>query len=226
METAGLITDRPLTEREVAAERLAQRLDRPVGLLGVFALGLWLVEPVMQERTALTFLVDLVWIGVAVVFVVEFGARLVAATSTTSFLRKHWWELALVALPFLRFLRAARAARAARGMSAAVRSSRRAGDQLQSRLTWLVLVTSVVALSSARLLVDYGGYRGSYADAIHDSAMSTLTGSALGLPDGFAQVVEVLLAVYSAVVIATIAGALGAFFLTQRESDRGVSAND
>ena len=140
---------RPLTDTELAADRITRRLDRPVGLLGVFALGLWLFEPFTTDREVLTFLVDATWAIVALVFVAEFSTRMIAAQNTWLFIRKHWWELALVALPFLRFLRAARAARAARGMAAAVRSSRRAGEQLQSRLTWLVLVTTVVALCQA-----------------------------------------------------------------------------
>ena len=43
--------------------------------------------------------------------------------------------------------------------------------------------------------------------------MATVTGASLGVSDGFAQVLEILLAAYSAVIIATIAGALGAYFL-------------
>jgi voltage-gated potassium channel len=210
--------ERPLTDREVAAERLALRLDRPVAYLGVLALGLWLIEPFTNERDLLTFAVDVTWLCVAIVFVVEFGARLVAAPATWPFLRRHWWEVGLVALPFLRFLRAARAARGARGMAAAVRSSQRAGQQLQSRLVWLLIVTAVVALASGRLLWEYGGYHGSYADALHDAAMSTLTGAALGLPHAFAQVLEIALAAYSAVIIATIAGSIGAYFLESRSN--------
>lgn len=208
--------DRLPTQREIAADRIAQRLDRPVGYLGIFALALWLVEPFTKARDLLTIAVDVVWVFVAVIFVVEFTARMVAAPATWPFLRKHWWEVGLVALPFLRFLRAVRAGRAARGMAVAVRSSRRAGEQLQSRLTWLLIITFVIAMSAARLLWEYGGYGGSYADAIHDAALSTLTGSALGLPHAFAQGLEVVLAAYSAVIIATIAGTIGAYFLATR----------
>jgi voltage-gated potassium channel len=215
-------------DRELAAHRLAVRLDRPITWLGVFALGLWLVEPFISERHVLSTIVDFVWGAVALAFVIEFLARVTAAEGKLQFIREHWWELGLVALPFLRFLRVARAARAARGMAAAVRSSHRAGQQLQSRLTWLLVITAVVSVSSARLLVDYGGYKRSYADAMHDAALSTLTGTALGLTHPFAQVLEIVLAVYSAVIIATVAGTVGAFFLAQRpapEAAEGASGS-
>ncbi len=43
--------------------------------------------------------------------------------------------------------------------------------------------------------------------------MSTVTGATFGVPGVLAEVLEVVLAVYSAIIIATIAGALGAYFL-------------
>ena len=52
-----------------------------------------------------------------------------------------------------------------------------------------------------------------YATALHDTAMATVTGDALQAEGGPARVVEVLLATYSGVVFATLAGSLGAYFL-------------
>ena len=46
--------------------------------------------------------------------------------------------------------------------------------------------------------------------------MSTVTGASLGSAYAFAQVLEIVLGVYSAVIIATIAGALGAYFIQAR----------
>jgi len=162
--------------------------------------------------------IDIVWLAITVAFLVEFMARAVVAPETWPFLRKHWWELGLVALPFLRFLRALRAGRAGRGIASAVKSSQRAGERLRSRLTHLVVITAVVACAAGRLLWEYGGYDRSYADALHDSAMATLTGSVLGPPHAFAQILEIVLAGYSVVIIATVAGSLGAFFLEPRSS--------
>jgi voltage-gated potassium channel len=80
-------------------------------------------------------------------------------------------------------------------------------------LTLLLVVTAVVACAAGRLLWEFGGYRSSYPDALHDAAMSTVTGAALGSEHVLAQVLEIVLGVYSAVIIATIAGSLGAYFV-------------
>lgn len=180
---------------------------------------LWLGEPFVPDTDALRLAVDLVWVAIAIAFLVEFTVRAFVAPELGPFLRRHWWELGLIVLPFLRFLRALRAARAGRGITAAVLSTRSAGQGLRNRLFVLLLVTALVSAAGGRLLWEFGGYRSSYADAIHDSAMSTVTGSTLGNPGAFAQVLEVFLAVYSAVIIATIAGALGAFFLEGRRAE-------
>jgi len=205
--------NRDPTQRELRANEVAQRLDRPIGFLGIGALGLWLAEPSTTSQEGLSFLVDVAWIVITIAFAVEFAARMIVAPRTWSFLQKHWWELALVALPFLRVLRAGRAGR---GLASAVRSSRHAGEKLRSRLTHLVIITVVVALAAGRLLWEFGGYRSSYANALHDSAMATLTGSSLGQAHAFAQFLEIVLAAYSVVIIATVAGSLGAFFLEPR----------
>jgi voltage-gated potassium channel len=215
------------TERELIADRIARRLDRPVGLLGVVALALWLLEPFVVHRHGLNLLLDLVWSLIAVTFVAEFVARVVVAPRTWPFLRIHWWEVALIVLPFLRFTRALRSARAGRGVASATQSSRRASQHLQSRLTLLMISTAAVAISAGRVLWEYGGYGHSYARAVHDAAMTTLTGSSLGSANGFAQVPEIFLAAYSAVIIATVAGSLGAYFLqshAERVATRHASA--
>lgn len=223
MATPSFLQRAP-TEREILANQIAQRLDRPVGFLGILALILWLAEPLTKSQPTLTFFIDVAWLGILVVFLVEFLARVVVAPETWPFLRAHGWELCLVALPFLRFLRVVRVGRAGRGMASAVHSSRRAGEKLQSRLTLLLIITVVVASAAGRLLWEFGGYGHSYADALHDSAMATLTGSSLGQPHAFAQSLEVVLAAYSVVIIATVAGTLGAFLLeprTDRPTKRG-----
>lgn len=72
---------------------------------------------------------------------------------------------------------------------------------------------------SSQLLYVSGSYQ-RYGDALHQAAMSTVTGSELTAAGGFARLLEVLLAVYSVAVFATLAGAVGAFFL------RGSSAEE
>lgn len=68
--------------------------------------------------------------AVWVVFVGEFAFRLYLAPCRAVFLRRNWWQLIFLAVPFLRFLRlfwVLRTARVGRLLSAAVRGSRSAG---------------------------------------------------------------------------------------------------
>jgi voltage-gated potassium channel len=57
-----------------------------------------------------------------------------------------------------------------------------------------------------------------YGRALHGAALATVTGEPLAADGAVARVLEVVLAIYSVVVFATLAGALGAFFLQKRGS--------
>jgi voltage-gated potassium channel len=87
--------------------------------------------------------------------------------------------------------------------------------QLSGRIGWLGVVTGVVVLASSQLLYVLEAYS-SYGEALHAAALATVTGEPLTAAGGVARLVEVVLAVYSVVVFATLAGALGAFFLERR----------
>ena len=100
-------------------------------------------------------------------------------------------------------------------ISAAVRGSRSAGRLLSSRIGWLAAVTGVVVLAGSQLLYVGGAYT-DYAPALHQAALATVTGQPLTAEGGLARVLEVVLAVCSVAVFATLAGALGAYFLDHR----------
>ena len=117
-------------------------------------------EPFTSSVAVLDIVVNLVWIVIALAFLAEFVVRTIVAPETWVFLRKHWWEVGLIALPFLRFLRVLRAGRAGRGIASAVHSSRSAGARLRSRLTSLVVVTTVVGSAGGPTVVGVGGYQG------------------------------------------------------------------
>jgi voltage-gated potassium channel len=127
------------------------------------------------------------------------------------------------ALQALRVWRTARLARFGGVLSAGVRGSRSAGRLLSSRIGWLTAVTAVVILVSSQLLFISGSYS-SYIEALHDAAMSTITGTELGARDGLARLLQVLLAIYSVAVFATLAGSIGAYFL-RREPDKDNAKN-
>ncbi|HSM01966.1 MAG TPA: hypothetical protein VK960_05950, partial [Acidimicrobiia bacterium] len=111
----------------------------------------------------------------------------------------------------IRFLRAGRV------LSSAVRSSRSARRVLGSRVGWLAVVSAITALGSSQLLYEFEVYE-RYGDALHAAALATITGEPFAQLDGFAKVLEVVLAAYSVVVFAALAATLGAYFLERNKS--------
>ena len=65
-----------------------------------------------------------------------------------------------------------------------------------------------------------------YAVALHDAAYATVTGEPLSADTGLARVMELVLATYSVVVFAALAGMLGAYFVQSRGADAHDGALD
>ena len=178
-------------------------------------LGEQFARPGSTVSTVLTVVGWVLW----TVFVVEFVARMVVAPSTSQFLKRNWWQVLFLVLPFLRILRLVRALRVLRTgrvLSSAVRSSRSVRQVLGGRIAWLAVVSAITILASSQLLYAFAGYD-SYGDALHAAALAAITGEPLGRPDPFARILEVVLAIFSVVVFATLAGSVGAYFLRNSE---------
>jgi voltage-gated potassium channel len=210
------------------AEGLARRLDKPMGILGLVFVLVVLGQSLAEEPWLVTALTVFGWLAWAV-FVAEFVYRAVSARDKRRFWTRNWWQLIFLAIPFLRFFRAltflrfARVARVARVggvLSAAVRGSRSAGRLLSGRIGWLVAVTGVVILAASQLLYVLGSYD-DYVVALYDAALATVSGEPLSADGGLARVLDVVLAVYSVAVFATVAGALGAYFLDRNRPASG-----
>jgi voltage-gated potassium channel len=213
------ITRRSHPERERWAEELLDRLTPVMSVLGILFLLVVLGEQLAREHSALSTVMTVVSWSLWAVFVVEFVARTVVAPDTGRFLRRNWWQLLFLVLPFLRFLRLVRTLRllrTGRVLSSAVRSSRSARSVLGSRVGWLGAVSAITVLGSSQLLYELGDFA-RYGDALHAAALATVTGEPLAQPGAFARTLEVLLAVFSVVVFATLAGSLGAYFLETRQ---------
>ncbi len=208
-------------EREELAERIADRLDIPITAAGVVFLLLVLVETISAPQGGIgTVFAVASWVLWAL-FVAEFLVRLVIAPSTSTFLRRNWWQLIFLAVPALRFVRALRvlrAARVGRVLSSAVRSTRTAGRKLSSRLAALGVVTLVVVLATSQLLFELGEYD-SYADALDDAALATISGEPFFPEHAALRVVQIVVVAYSVVVFAALAGTMGAFLLERRDDD-------
>ncbi|MDQ3576398.1 MAG: hypothetical protein M3381_02595 [Actinomycetota bacterium] len=111
-----------------------------------------------------------------------------------------------------------RAVRITGVLTAAVRGSRSAGRLLSNRVAWLAVPTGVVVLASSQLMLLAGAYT-DYADALHEAALVTITGTPLTGDGGFARALEVVLSVYSVAVFATLAGAFGAFCIGGQQKE-------
>lgn len=213
----GADPPRPLTPGEQRAERLALALDGPVTVAGFVFLLVVLADtatPPGPLSQVWTFVSWLLW----ALFVVEFAARLVVARSTVAFLRRNWWQIIFLAVPFLRFLRSlSRAARLARVSSSSVRSTRTAGAKLGSRLAWLASLTVSVVLLGTNLLYELGTV-GSMPDALHAAALATVAGEPVAGARGWARAVEIGLILWSTIGFAALAGAAGAFFVERHSS--------
>ena len=213
-------------ERERAAETIADRLDGPMTALGIVFVLMVIAETVIAPGgalgTAFTIVGWLLW----ATFVAEFIVRMVVAPSTGTFLRRNWWQVVFLVLPFLRFarivarLRLRPVVRAGRVVSSTVRGTRIAGRELSGRAAWLLTVTAIVILTSSQLLYEFAGYT-SYALALHDAAYATVTGEPLSSQATVARVMELVLAAYSVIVFAALAGMLGAYFMQSRAPQEG-----
>jgi voltage-gated potassium channel len=190
-----------------------------MGVLGLVFVLVVLGQSLAREAWLVTTLTVVGWVAWAI-FVAEFAYRALSARDKGRFWTRNWWQLIFLALPFLRFARALtllRAARVGGVLSAAVRGSRSAGRLLSGRIGWLTAVTGVVVLATSQLLYVLGAYD-SYGPALYDVALATVSGEPLSADGGLARFLDVALAVYSVAVFATVAGALGAYFL-----DRGAT---
>lgn len=210
----------PPSERMEVAEDLAARLDRPMGFLGVLFLFVALGQLLVTEPGWTRILSITGWVFWAI-FVAEFLLRAYLAGFQAAFWRRNWWQVIFLLLPFLRFFRALRAVRALRVtrvarvggiVSAGVRGSRSAGRLLSNRIGWLAAVTIVVILAASQLLYVMESQT-DYTTALYEAALATITGSGITTEDPFSKVLQLVLAVYSVGVFATLAGSLGAFFL-------------
>jgi voltage-gated potassium channel len=218
--TGVTVVHRSEVEREIWADELLDRLTPVMSALSVVFVLVVIGESLATSGSTLSLGLTVAGWLIWLVFVAEFVARLVIAPKTVKFLKRNWWQVAFLVLPFLRILRLLRTIRflrAGRVLSSAVRSSRSARQVLGSRVAWLAVVSAIVALGSSLLLYEFEVFD-QYGDALHAAALATITGIPIGQSDGFAKLLDVVLAAYSVVVFAALAATLGAYFLGRQES--------
>jgi voltage-gated potassium channel len=204
--------------RQEWAEELLDRLTPIMSALAVLFLLVVFAEAMADAGTALAGGLSAAGWLLWAVFVAEFLFQVWVAPDTSAFLSKNWWQVVFLVLPFLRILRlfwAFRILRTGRVLSSAVRSSRSARGLVGSRVGWMAVISAITILGSSQLLYEFDVYP-NYGDALHAAALAAITGEPLNQDDGFARLLEVVLALFSLVVFAALAGTVGAFFLDKR----------
>ncbi len=209
------LRDKPATDREALAQRIAEHMDGPMTALGLIFLLLVLAETLIQPRGALglafTAASWILWLA----FAAEFVVRATVAPSTTAFLKRNWWQLLFLLLPFLRFARVLarlKIGRLGRVVSSSVRSGRGARANLSSRLGWLAAVTLIVILAVSQIAFEFGDFP-DYGRALYDVAIATIVGEPVGSRSPVVLLINVALGLYSVIVFAALAATLGAFFV-------------
>ncbi len=210
--------ERETRQREALVDRIEKRAAPIAAALGIVFLLVVIGENLATPRTWLATAFVVTGWGIWAFFVGEFVLRLVIAPSKGRFLRRNWWQVLFLVLPFLRFLqivRIARVARAGRIVSSAVRGTRSAGDTLRGRLAWIGAVHVIVVLASSQLLFEFTDVA-PYGEALYRSALAASSGQPIRAASGVAKVLDVVLSLYSIVFFASAAATFGAYLLEQR----------
>jgi voltage-gated potassium channel len=222
------------TARERLAGVVERRLDIPMAVLALvwtIFVGYELVAP-PDQRGVLTLAGNVIW----VVFILEFLMKLGLSGHPIRFLRRRWPSVLFLLLPFLRIFRVFRAIRALRVLPAArvIGSSYRAVGTaqglLEGRIAFLLATTAIAVVSGGQLLflLERGrdGGVGSLGDALWWSANLSISGNAVFEPvTWFGRTIALVLSAYAVVVFASVAAALGAYFVESR-AERAAAEDD
>lgn len=211
--------------RERLAGVVERRLDPLMAVLAIvwaLFLGYELVAPT-EQRTVLATISNVIW----VVFLVEFVLKLAISGHPLRFLRRRWPSVLFLALPALRALRLLRSLRALRVLPAArvlgssYRAVGTATTLLQGRIGLLAAMTGIAILSGGQLLfvLERGHSDGvaSLGDALWWAANTATTGTLVFEPVTLpGRLLSIVLSAFAMVVFASLAAALGAFFVESR----------
>ncbi len=220
--------DRSEDEFEAWAEHLTERADPFMAWLGVLFALLVGYELAVELSPGAARVLSIAGWAIWAVFVLEFAAKLWLAPWRRRFLRRHWIAALGLLVPtlrllsFLRLLRLGRALPAARVVSSSYRSAGTARRLAGSRIGYLTAISSVATLAAAELAylferdVADGAFE-SFLDAVLWSFSVVLAGQGDPVPASLgARVVMVLGFAFSVVVVAALAGAIGAYLVDER----------
>lgn len=212
---------------------VTERLDPFMAWLGVvFALLVGYELAVDVGGTTSTVLTATGWVLWAV-FVLEFVVKLWLAPRRRRFLERHWLQALALLVPTLRVLRLMRLLRlgralpAARILSSSYRSAGTARRLVRSRLGYLGGLGAVVTIAIAELAYLFerdhaDGVFDSFGDAMLWAASVVIALQGDPLPRSLgAHLVMLAGFAFGLVIIASLAGTVGAFLIEARGEKEG-----
>jgi voltage-gated potassium channel len=205
----------------------AERTDPVMAWLGVLFALLVGFQLVAHVRPPVGRALDLAGWLIWAVFVADFAVKLFLAPDRRRFLRRHWLQLLGLLLPtlrllsFLRLLRLGRALPAARVLTTSYRSAGTARRLLRSRLSYLAGLATVLTIALAELAYLFehppGGTIPTFTDALVWAASVVIGMQADPVPTSRpGQLVMLAGFATGLILVATLAGSLGAFLLEGR----------
>jgi voltage-gated potassium channel len=106
--------------------RFDVRLDVAMAILGVFFLGVVLAQLMVNEESPIESALEIAGWVLWSAFIAEFLLRMAIAPSSAAYLRRNWWQIPLLIVPFLRFVRLLHLLRPG-GLDKVISSTLRAG---------------------------------------------------------------------------------------------------
>lgn len=221
------------TERTRLLVQFEQTLERPMLVLSLA----WVILAVIDLSSGLSPLGHAVSTGIWIVFIADFGLKLVIAPDKWRFLRRNWIAALSLALPAFRLLRVTRAFRAARllrgfrlarflgtlnrGMRALRRSMRRHGFGYVIALTLLVLFSGAAGMMSFEREGPNREVFATYSATLWWTAMlMTTLGSEYWPRTGTGRLLTLLIAIYSFAVFGYITATIASFFIDRDAGER------
>jgi voltage-gated potassium channel len=181
------------------------------------------------------------WVGWAIwaLFALEFGLQLWFAPRRGRYLKRHWWQPPMIILPtlrvfrFFRLVRLGRAFPAGRVVSSSYRAAGTAKVLLRSRTGYLAALATVGTIAAAELVYlferDEGGVFDHFGEALLWSLAAVLAMQGDPVPTSVGgQLAMIFAFLVGLVVIAALAGTVGAYLVDERReradtSDAGAS---
>lgn len=213
---------------ELWLERFTERADPFMAWLGVVFALLVGFELAVELRPAAARALEAAGWVIWAVFLLEFLVKVWLAPRRVLFLQRHWLQVLALLVPalrvfsFLRLLRLGRALPAARVLSSSYRSAGTARRLVRSRLGYIGALSTVAAVAVAELAYLFerdapGETFETFGDAILWSLSVVLAGQGDPVPSSVGgRLVMIAGFAFGVVVVAALAGAIGAFLVDDR----------